>query len=575
MTRLITAFLLILSFHAWGQDHLLPKEFEYRLSNGMDLVLVEDPTTVKSTVFLSGRIGPYMEDSTIDGSLMVCFNLLTKGLEDKLSGIAKVDGYMSLESFMFSLSEIDKEHLKPTLSLINSVFKDTWWDSTDVETAKAIALQNANTDPLTQVVEKLNKQLWNDHYTHMSELASADQVMSIDSQLIASALERLFCPSLMHLTVHTASDHRDLRTFLIVDWNDWTACHASNITTSYVPSYNAMPFTLQNLVVKPIEQPTFLYLVQGPSAFLGQKQLMFGTLIEELVGTSDTVAMLADSAGLSNIKISRHGDVYASDMLLSAQNGSDSSLSVAYVSFMSLIDSLTDTNRVLFTNIELARAKAVLVDLFQDTTLGTHRSMLLSKHWSHKQEEMVSDLSKYLNELTAKDMIAGLHRYLKGSTYASAVVVTDSTELTQELETVYCSTDKSIVDHVFHFKKNTGQYSDTDHVEALNELYQFMRYNDFRLQVVGLSSKAELGTVEDPEMAQYFNNDSIPFMITSGRKYKNNRIPLELYRVMVILRYLLDRGIAPERLLGTGMRLPKKDPFIERAGTVNLKLQYW
>lgn len=574
MTKFCIYLLLLLPLCSFGQEHFLRHEYKYRLSNGMDLLLVEDAKASETTLFLSGRLGPYLEDSTTDGAFIVCFELLKAGLTEQLSSSAKVDGYMRSEFFMFKLSGLPADHIEPAVKSIQTIFTKAWWDSTDLEKAKVKALQWASVAPLDLVGEKLSAQIWGMNAPQMSELAPTEHLLALDSSLVNHVLSSLFCPSLMQLSIHSPMDHRALRTQMILLWNDWFSCRVPHSVVNFVPSYRPMPFSLQNLEVAAVDKPTYIELVQGPSVFNGDNAILFGLVIEELLAISDTAAMLLDSLHLTELTIDKRGGRYASELWLYAKYNGDSSIISGHTAFTTLIDSLTDTTRTFYTQAEMARAKAVVVDLFQDTVLGAHRTLLLARHGALSQEQLTSVLSKELDKLTPADMVKGLNRYFMGTSNASAIILPDSSFINDELTQGYVSTDPSILDHVFHFKKNTGVFADSAYGVALNQLYQYMQSNDFSLQIVGLSSKEELGHVTDAEMVKFFQHEAMPYMVTSGRKAKRDNVPLELYRVMVVMRYLVERGINPHRLLGTGMRLPKHDPFIERAGTVNVKMQY-
>ena len=573
MNKLIVYLLLLLPLCLQAQEHLLRHEYKYRLSNGFDLLLVEDSSAKQTTMFLAGKLGPFLEDSTTDGAFMVCFELLKAGLNEQLGDKVTVDGYMRMEYFLLELSGFGNE-VEPIVEDIQTVMTQAWWDSADVEAAKIKALQHASTDPVTLVGEQLSTQLWADDAPKLSLLAPTAQLMAIDSQTIAHIINELFCPSLMRLAIHTPLDHRSLRSEMIILWNDWEACRVPHSVINFVPTYRPMQFSLQDLIVKPVNKPTYMRSVQGPTIFNGQDQLLFGMMIEELVGISDTVALLLDSLQLENIELDLWGGKYASELLLYANYNGDSTIAAGQQAFLMLIDSLSDTARTWCTLEEMAKAKAVLVDQLQDTILGTHRTLLLCKHWASGQEALTTFLSKELDKLKPADMVLGFKAYFTVANNASALILPDSTMLDQHLIDNYTTTRATVFDHVFHFKKNTGTYSDSAYEVALNELYQFMRNNDMNLQVIGLSSKEELGHVTDADMVKFFKSESMPYMVTSGRKAKRDNIPLELYRVMVVIRYLVERGISPDRLVGTGMRLPKNDPFIDRAGTVYFQMQY-
>ena len=574
MAKIFISFLLLLSLCASAQEHLLRHEYKYRLTNGFDLLVVEDANATATTLFLSGRIGPYLEDSLTDGAYMVCFELLRSGLVQQLGPNIKVDGHMRTEYFVLELSGLGIDQLETGVETIQTVFTEAWWDSTDVEQAKQAALQQAPTDPLLLAGEQLGPQIWGDAAPQMSDLAPTAKLLAMDSSMVAGIITHMFCPSLMQLAIHSPNNNREVRTRMNLLWNDWLECRQHTFAANAVPSYKTMPFTLQNLEVGAIDTATYLTIAQGPSIFDGEKDLLFGMLIKELLSLSDTVSMLADSLHLDRVAIDVRGGRYTSELWLMAKHHGDSSIISGQRAYQILIDSLTDTNRVLFTEQEMDQAKAKLTDQLQDTVLGIHRTQLLNQNWALAREPFTTFLSNELDKLAAKDMTAHMRKHLKGPNYTSAIILPDSSMLTPDLIEGYTTTHPSIFDHVFHFKKNTGTFVDPAHQDYLNELFQFVNTNSFRLQIIGLSSKEELGEISDREMAEFFQQDSMRFQITSGGKIKKDRIPLELYRVMVVMRYLIDRGVDPKRLFGTGIRLPKKDPFIERAGTLNLKMLY-
>lgn len=562
MKRLCTIVIILLAvLNAQAQFYLLPNEYHYRLINNLSVIVVDDTSKADVQADLILKVGPYLEDTTLDGlNFLYCHLLeaqLVDALERKLPS-AKLSSEVDLEYVAFRFTLPNDERIDSFLAVIYEVFQEQKWDSTDLEQAKLAAMATIDTmvkKPERAAVNHLRLQLWGNYRSHMTIYDNEENILAADSATIAKLEEQFYCPGYGLMTIHGNVNNRAFRFMAQRDFNAWDQCRYSPLNRKVVPEYQKLLFSRQSVMLAPVEQPEFLLLFQGAALLESDKNALTTLLLAKLIDRSDSVQKQLDSLPIQSLSLDFDLLKYAADMRFTLVPNEDA-LMAGYHAFWMLMDSIAHTDMI--SDEELTDVKTELISELTIKDRPDDRTRLIQYYWSIGRSEWIKTLESVIAELGPEDVQQVVKQYILNNTYTSSLIAEDTSGISSAIAMEYTSTRRDVYDYTFHFDKNTADISTPNADSLLNSLFQFLHINPHaKIRIIGVAGKDELAKVKDQELVNYLKGIE-HFYITPKELIPTNKIRLDAYRAMTIMKYLLVRGVHIKQLEGTGLMLKPK-----------------
>lgn len=558
----IIAILCLLGYSAAAQFFLLPNEYHYRITNNLSIVVDDQPQMRQVQANLVFKIGPYMEDTTLDGHNFLYFHLLQQQLNKGLAQIprATLQAHIELEHTNFDFTLPNEASFPMLLDLIYHTFQEPSWDSTNLEQAKNdafAAIEAAKKQPERHAINQLRLQLWGNYQSHMTIYENIENIANADSVSMAALHEQFYCPGYALLTVRGAVDNRDIRFKSQVKFNGWMGCRYSPLNRKVVPEYQTLAFSRQNVMLAPVDEAEFLILFQGPALIISDKDALSAALLADMLQNADSLRARLDSTAIKSLRLDFDLQKYAADLRFFVVPKKDE-LIEGYHDFFSLMDSIAYAN--VFSAEEFESAKKRLANELTAKSKDANRTKLMEYYWTIGRSEWIKTLETDIAALAMDDVKAATRQYVCNNTYTSALLAEDTTGITSAIQQEYTSTKTDVFDYTFNFAKNTADIISDDADSLMNSLFQFLKINpQAKMRVIGAAGKDELSKVTDPQMGAFV--DSLRETTTIGQQLKahGSTFRLDVYRSLVTIKYLLDRGIPPGQIEVTSLMLKPKE----------------
>lgn len=549
---------LFLALSSIAQPYLNPQEFEYMLPNQLGVYVDGSQYGSGVQVSLHFKTGFMSEAASKDGISLLTYCYIYAAINDGVRQIPNVTMHGSIEanltSFQFTLN--NQKQLPALFGKLNQVFEKFEVDSARLANAKDMAhslADHVQNDTLFEVENTTGPQLWGDFYSVYRPLASGNFMMEADSAEVASYQTQHYCPGYGLLMVSGQVKHREVRGLVMDSLTGWPDCRYSPANRQLLPNYQTTPVTRRNVHVEPGAAPTLLWFYQGPNLFNEFKMPFAAVALKGIWQLPGFKAQL-DSMGLTGLSFDFSMEKVASQVVLKLALNDTAAIDTTIRQYHQFLDSLAVDG--LISAEMLSQVKANMKEAMTATKSGDQRYELFAKYWAWSERNWIQSVADSIERLKLSDIKQLITRFLILPQHVSALVVPDST-LMAEHEDVYTSTTRDLQDYVFRFDKNTGNL-DSASQTYLNSLYQFLKINpQMQVQIVGHAGKDELGQVQDGEMLDFL--DTHPgFVITEKSLIPTKKIRLDVYRALVITKYLIERGIPDTQISGTGLMLSEK-----------------
>ena len=293
-----------------------------------------------------------------------------------------------------------------------------------------------------------------------------------------------------------------------------------------------------------------MWLYQGPNLF-NEYRVPFAAMAFNEIFQLPVFQKQLDSLDLSKLQYQFAMKKMASPIVVTLPIDDSTQITDIRQKYRSYLDSLAMGK--LVTNFMLDTVKTQLKKRMTTTGVGPKRYQLLRDYWVWNEEKWINTVQDSIEQIKLTYIQRFVQEYLIDAHYASVLLLPDSSYI-KEYEEDYTNTTFHLRDYVFSFNKNTGDMDSSS--QLLNSLYQWLKINpQMTIQVVGYAGKDELNQVQDDEMLDFLEAHP-DFKITQQSLIPTRKIRLDVYRALVVTRYLLDRGIPDSQVSGNGITLP-------------------
>jgi predicted Zn-dependent peptidase len=542
----------IASVHA--QTYLQPNEYQQRLNNGLNLFYTQLENTNQFEVMLAYRFGSMAEDTTTDGLAHVCHTVFLRGLQQKLQQVEpaiRLDGRFGHEvctyHFKVSLGKFEK-----AMDAIANYYAQ---EPDSAMFANAI-VQNAT---LTGVVENtvmypaeqaLIHRQWGNRAPAISIYGQLPQV---DSSTIAKASEMYQSAYCMEFALMVFSGPEQFRKV-------WSKVQdlLGYISSCRGELYNTK---LANLFPKPRLNSQLVYNVanatpsryqrmyHGPYVSFDPEGAVATQVLKNLFAQSPALAIMADSLGIKTLRLANDPLKFASSLTWHIFPAKDS-LHAALSNFDTLMIGLASGNK--FPEVEIEAAKATMIKQFEGLRNHPSQKMyLIANYWSQSVLHWLNDYPKMVQAVNSTKLSDVVNRYMHNQTHTTLLLLNENDSAVYDIQK-FASTYSQIANITLQYQKNTANFVSTTGDSILNALKQTLLINPNTIvSFHSVAYKSEILDIKDDSLKTLLNKHD-GFYIYPKSLFGKKTFRLDIYRTAKLIGTLLNMGVMPKQLTGTG-----------------------
>lgn len=218
----LALFSLFLPVLAAAQSTLPANMFLQKLSNGLDVLVIEDNSVPLATVMLTCKNGSYTESPQYNGLSHLYEHMFFKANKD----------YDSQEEFLSRISELGmrynggtqyenvnyyftlpKTNLKEGLKFMNSAIRYPKFDPAEMKKENEVVddeFQRQESNPLYALNDAMSHHMWGDLYSRKNIIGDHNVIRNATPALMDSIKNKYYFPNNMLLTVAGDVQHDDV-----------------------------------------------------------------------------------------------------------------------------------------------------------------------------------------------------------------------------------------------------------------------------------------------------------------------------------------------------------------------------
>lgn len=551
---LLTLLIVVVTTN-YGQVYLKANEHRQRLTNGLSLFYTQIDGSSNYEMMLCFRFGAIVEDTATDGLGYVCHTVFLNGLQQHLQKVdksIKVDGRFGFEASTYQFI-VSAGKFQDALDAIAYHYAN----GPDSAIVASAITQNATLFSILQntllypAEQDLIARQWG---LRAPSLSLYGPIPSVDSTTVSSVLEMYrdgYCIEFAQLAFNGPKPFREV----------WSVTQNQ---LSYISSCPGELFNtkLANLYPSPVVSSQLVYGVgnatptryqksfQGPYLSFDVQGCLSALVLKQLLNQPTGLNLLYDSLKVNKLLLAFDPQYYASALTWHIFPRTDS-LHVAYRNFDTIMRLIADGN--VFEPDDIEEARNVLIKQYE--TLLNNPSLklyLASQYWSNNTFNWLVEYTEALKAITHEHVSKMVKDYVLNRKYTALLLLNDADSSAynyRQFVTTYTAVDSLC----FHYQRNNAMFASGQDDSTFAAFEQTLLINPDLMVVLNATAyKSELLKVNDDSLAAVLSNYKgyyiYPMTIGEGK----NTFRLDIYRAATLIAKLLQSGVLPNQLKGTG-----------------------
>ncbi|MDP4199919.1 MAG: pitrilysin family protein [Bacteroidota bacterium] len=412
----------------------LPPWTRFKLSNGLEVLVVENHLTPIVTIEISVKNGSFTEPPEYNGlSHLYEHMFFTSNARDtteddflgRVDDLGIVYNGRTEEELVEYYFTLPKQNLEPGLDFMATAITSPLFKPDELHKQQEIVLGEFDRNealPLFKFGRKVDSALWDGYLSRKEPLGERPTIKSATREKMLTIKNRYYIPNNSLLIVSGDVNTEQIRKLVPKYFDRWQSGPDPFIAN---PPVRAPPLKGPVLVLDTIDEPRAVVFVRwhGPSIGLDDKGTYVGDVFSEIIKQPEHpfTKSLEESGLAQSVNFWYFTQRYIGPIRPDIVTTPDR-LEEAMKTFWRQVDMFDDTN--YFTDEELETAKNVL------RTQTLYRSEQLSEFthdlafwWAAAGLDYYGHYLDDLSKVTRKDIADYIHRYIKGKPFVLGVAM--------------------------------------------------------------------------------------------------------------------------------------------------------
>jgi predicted Zn-dependent peptidase len=532
-----------------AQNYFKQNEYFYTLVNGLKIILIEDTTSKNVSIQLSVNVGTSYEPQSIKGGAsFIAANLAPNFSKYNTKCILTNDytGYFSTIQTTDNFEDVLK-------AFLSAVTTDTFISNANLNTEYIEYNTSFTSCTANKGCEDAVKIIYENNENRLGEPIN---IFPNDSTYLANTLKfkkSFYCPQNSLVIVSGKFNRDKLFKQLQNTFLDWKDCSYNPNRAFPVSSIKTNDYNIQlTSIVEDSATATLNVYQSGPVMYKNKKEVLAGILFASMVNeeTSALRSFFVDSLSIKDIQCDFNFRRFISLFSLKY------SIDTANSAFLSMYNKPEFLNyEQFYSTDQLSKAKIKSASIFNNRDSVKTYFQHLTLFNAIASLDYYGKIQDSIKIITAKDIVGFVNKYILKNPF---VAVANSPFLNTNTDTLFAETALLPSAYEFKFKKNTGEFEEGNIDSLINSLAQWLKINpSVKVKINGVANADELLTVRDDAMLDYYKNNP-GFVIAPSDLIPTKKMRLDVYRSMIIVRKLAEKGISLNQISGTGKVIDNK-----------------
>ncbi len=275
-------FLLICSIFFMNSSlfsqKILPSNFFMtKLTNGLEVLVIEDNSVPLATIEIVVRNGAYTETPEYDGLSHLYEHMFFKANKD----IPSQEGFMkrtqelgmawngttSTERVNYFVT-LSNQKIAEGIQFMNSAIRYPLFLEQEMKNENPVVdgeFQRAESNPLFFLLKDIEHKLWGEHYSRKNTIGDHDIILTATTAKMKTIQEKYYYPNNSMVVVAGDVKHKDVYAMVEKIMGDWKASDFDPFQKWPIPEFTPLKETTSLITLSPnAKLPIVLYALHGP-----------------------------------------------------------------------------------------------------------------------------------------------------------------------------------------------------------------------------------------------------------------------------------------------------------------------
>lgn len=436
--KTLLILLLTLPFSAiYAQTKVPANLFQKKLSNGLDVLVVEDHSVPLVTLMMTFKAGAFTETKDKSGFIAMYMNMLQQGNRDYANemdrnynagglgmGLRNAITAQEYTQCYFTLPTINFEK---GMNFLNVSVRYPKFNPTELENVKKTIINERDvkeSNPFYLFGDTVEKQLWGDGASCKSAMGSRETINNLTVEQLKKVGDMYFQPDNAQLII--AGDISHVQAFDVAQkiYGDWQRIAVGGVKS--LPVTAIKPLSKSNYVIVEnalVKTPTILIKWQGPDTrndiMLTYAADVFSFIVNQ--SSSKLNKALVQTGLASVVNVTYLTQKYIGPITLTVIPN-PSRVKECVEELRKQIN-LMDSDDYL-TDVQLANAKRILeIKKIREEDITTDYVHSLTFWWASASMEYYFNYEHNLNNVTLDNVKAYLRKYIKNKPFSAGLLI--------------------------------------------------------------------------------------------------------------------------------------------------------
>jgi len=434
--ELLAFIACLLSAIAFAQPKVPEHVFYQKLSNGLEVMVLEDHTIPFSTIEIACKNGSFTEDNEYNGlshlyeHMFFKSNKQYKSQEDFLNATDKLDmtfNGQTLEENVIYYCTLPKQNTVKGMEFMNAAIRYPKFKKSDMLDENPIVdaeFQRQESSPYFVLLDTLNHLLWGNNYSRKNIIGNHQVILSATPEKMEIIKNKFYYPNNCLLVVAGDVDHNEIFPRVESIYGSWKSS-SFDIAKEY-PIPEIEPLKKNNLAVIEsdlADAPLMVLRWQGPDMRNDIKATYTADVFSYILNQrrSQLTQALQETGLANDVQINYYSQKYVGPITFSV-SPNPGKIKECYQAMMKELEQWDDDSYI--SDKQLERAKKILyitqVEEREEVERYVH---LLSFWWACATTDYYTFYRENMDKVTRADIKNYVRTYIKGKYFCGGLII--------------------------------------------------------------------------------------------------------------------------------------------------------
>jgi zinc protease len=438
ITKLLTLGIaaVLLSLQAKAQPRLPEGYYWKKLSNGLEVLVIENSKVPLATIEIAVKNGAYTEGPEFSGLSHLFEHMFFKANKDypdqekflkrtqQLGAIWNGTTNVERVNYFFTF---DRDSLNAGLKFMNAAIRFPIYREEDMKKERPVVdgeFQRAESDPGFQLWFEVQKKLWGDLITRKNPIGIHEVINTATPEKMMVIKDKYYFPNNSLLTICGDVKHEDAFAKAETIFGSWENSGFDPIQKYPIPPFK--PLTQNEYFVKEssiAQTPYMMYSWQGPSYLTDSAGTIAADVFSTIVGlnSSKLQQALVDKGLASAVQVSYSTCKYVGPIEIFVVPNPNK-IKECYAELLNQFSQFAKPD--YYTDEQLKDAKAILLrNNLRSKEKPSSLPSQASYQWCSTSLNYFTDLNDNYQKVTRADIAKYINTYITGKPFVAGMII--------------------------------------------------------------------------------------------------------------------------------------------------------